>query len=299
MTADSSKRTAGLAWALASAVGGALMVIPWKLANEIGEPADSVLIMLSVAALGSTLLALGQRLASGVAPLQVGRADWLVAMALAVLTLAGNQLSAWAIQDLTPALLNVLLRTDILIVALVGWWWLGERVERRFWLGAAVACVGLLLLQGPSKGLGAIEILRSGTGLAIGAAACFSGLALLTRAYIDRIDPVAVNMLRLWLAVLFWFLFNALPSIEEIPPGQILYATLAAIGGPFLGRLALMIAARYVEARVSTLCTLTTPVLTLFLAFLLLADWPEAHELIGGAVMIGGIAIPLLRWSRG
>ncbi len=209
--------------------------------------------------------------------------------------LVGNQLSAWAIRDLSPALMNVLLRTDILIVAVVGWLWLGERVERRFWLGAAIAGIGLVVLQGPPGEVGLAGIARSGTGLAICAAACFSGLALVTRAFIERIDPVAVNMLRLWLAVALWFPFNPLPSLSEIPSAQILHATLAAIGGPFLGRLALMLAARHVEARVSTLCTLTTPVLTLGLAFVLLADWPARYELLGGGVMIAGIAIPLLR----
>ena len=31
------------------------------------------------------------------------------------------------------------------------------------------------------------------------------------------------------------------------------------------------------------------------IAFLILSDWPENHELLGGAIMIAGISIPLLR----
>lgn len=292
-------RRRGILWALASAVGGAFMVIPWKLANEAGDPADAVLLLLGVAALGSTGLVVVQRIVSGGITLRVRRIDWAVAALLATFTLAGNQLSAWAIRELSPALMNVLLRADVLIVAVFGWLLLGERVRGRFWVGAAVAVYGLSVLQGPATEVTPGELLRSGTVLALGAAACFSALALVTRAFIERIDVSAVNMLRLWLAVALWLPFNGLPRPAEIPGEQALYATLAAVAGPFLGRLTLMIAARYVEARLSTLVTLTTPVLTLVLGFVLLADWPEEHELAGGALMIAGIAIPLLRWPGG
>jgi drug/metabolite transporter (DMT)-like permease len=70
------------------------------------------------------------------------------------------------------------------------------------------------------------------------------------------------------------------------------------VAGPFLGRLALMISARHIEARVTTLATLMTPAMTLALGFILLSDWPETYELIGGAIMIAGVAIPLLGFGR-
>ncbi len=291
-------RRLGLSWAVLSAVGGALMVIPWKLANEIGNPEHSVLLLLGVAAVANSALVIGQRLSSGRAGFRVGRTELGVAALLAVFTLLGNLASALAIQELSPALLNVLLRSDILFVALLGWLLLGERVERRFWLGAIIAGIGLVVLQGPMGDAGFLGLFGGGSGIAVVAGACFSGLAIVTRRFIHRIDPVAVNAIRLWLAVALWLPFYGIPNFSEIPREQILYATLAAIAGPFLGRIALMISARYVEARVTTLATLTTPGLTLVLAFVLLSDWPEYYELLGGAIMIGGISIPLLRFGR-
>ena len=56
-----------------------------------------------------------------------------------------------------------------------------------------------------------------------------------------------------------------------------------------------MVSVRHVEARVPALVNLTSPVMTLGFAFVLLADWPQTHELIGGAIMIAGVALPLLR----
>ena len=51
MPAPRDHRRIGLAWAFASALGGALFAVPWKLANTVGEPAISVLLLLGCAAL--------------------------------------------------------------------------------------------------------------------------------------------------------------------------------------------------------------------------------------------------------
>ena len=298
MSTSGRSRRVGLLWALASAVGGAFMVIPWKLANEIGDPAISVLLLLLTAAIGSTCLGLA-RGATGTRTRRGFRGiDLAVASALAVFTLAGNHASAIAIQSLSPALLNVIMRFDFVFVAVLGWLLLGERVEGRFWIGAVIAVGGLIVLQGPSDMANISTFLDSGTFYGIAAAAFFSGMAIVTRRFIHRIDNVSVNSMRLWLSVVFWFAYNPFPVVDQVPIEQVGYATLAAIFGPFLGRLALMNSARHVEARVTTLATLSTPVMTLVLAFFVLGDWPLEHQLLGGAIMIAGIAIPLIPLRR-
>lgn len=310
MNPELAVRRRGLAWASAAAVGIAFFVIPWKLANELGTPSHSALILLSVAAVLNTGLGLGQRLSyvlagrpaaltpGGRSRHGIGRLDIGVGLLLAGFTLFGNLASAWAIQDLSPALLNVLLRSEVILVAVFAWILLGERVEWLFWLGAAIAAVGLVVLQGPiGSPTGEIGALAAGTGMAIAAALCFSALTVVTRHYIARIDLVAVNALRLWFAVLLWFLLNGWPDVAQIPLAQIGYVSLSAIAGPFLGRLCMMMSARYVEARVSVLANLSAPVLTLGMAFVLLGDWPAPNELIGGAIMMAGIALPLMGHS--
>jgi drug/metabolite transporter (DMT)-like permease len=284
----------GLLWAGASALGAAAMVIPWKLANQAGDPSISTLVLLATGALGSSVLGGLQRLGRSGARRRIRRVDLIVAAMLAVFTLAGNHASAVAIRELSPALLNVLLRTDFLFVAILGWPLLGERVGARFWTGAPLVLVGLMVLQG--VGVAGVRSAATGSGVvwAIGAAACFSGLSLITRRFIHQIDPVAVNSIRLWLSVVYWLVLNPWPEPMAIPRAQWSNAALAAIAGPFLGRLALMQSARYVPARVTTLATLTTPLFTLVLAFALLAEWPRPHELWGGALMLCGIALPLL-----
>jgi drug/metabolite transporter (DMT)-like permease len=271
------------------------MAVPWKLANDAGDPAHSVLVLLVVAASGNTLLSLGQKTvrrksARGFRPIELG-----VAALLATFTLAGNHLAAVAVQDMSPSMMNLLLRADLFFTAIAAWAVLGERVDRRFFLGGGIAMLGLAVLQGLFGGSGGATGLAA-TGTAIASAVCFSGLAVTTRAFIRRIDPVAVNSVRLWIAVGLWFVFNDASAIATIPEDQMLYAAMAAISGPFLGRLTLMISALYIEAHLSSLATLAAPVLTLIPAYLILSDWPLEHQLLGGAIMLAGIAIPL--WPR-
>jgi drug/metabolite transporter (DMT)-like permease len=278
-----------------AAVGSALFVIPWKLAGEAGESTHSALILLFAAAVTNTAFVGVQRLRTSSRRLRVTAVDLRVAVLLATVTLLGNLASARAIQDLSPALLNVLLRAEVLLVAAFAWLLLGERVERRFWLGAAIAVAGLVVLQGPFDDSRTFGLFGSGTGMAMLAAICFSSMALITRHSIHRIDPIVVNAMRLWIAVAFWFVFNPIPDFLELPRTQVVYASLAALAGPFFARLCLMISARHVEARITSLTNLSSPVLTLGLAFLILSDWPADRQLIGGAIMMAGISLPLLK----
>ena len=127
----------------------------------------------------------------------------------------------------------------------------------------------------------------------------FGAMAILTRKYIHQIDPVSVNALRLWLAVGFWFAWNGFPpELYEITAPQAGYGILAAFFGPFLGRLSLMMSAKYVEARITTLVTLAAPPMTLALGYLVLSDLPSAREIGGGVIMLFGIAIPIVSWAR-
>lgn len=285
-------RRVGLSWALASAVGSAFMAIPWKLANEVGTPAHSVFVLLLVAAAGNTLLSVGQRLRGPMRGGRIGLIDLGVAIGLAGFTLAGNHLAAMAVQAMSPSMMNLLLRAELPLTAVAAWIFLGERVEGRFWIGTAIAAGGLVLLQGAPEGdVGALRL--DALGLALASAACFGSLAVVTRAFVHRIDVVGVNAIRLWLAVGLWFVFNDPSGLAGIPEAQWRYATLAAIAGPFLGRLMLMISARTIEARLSSLVMLLAPVLTLVPAYLFLDDWPTDRQLLGGAIMLAGIAWPL------
>lgn len=281
-------RRRGTLWALGAAVGIAGWAIPWKLASAEGAASANALLLLAFAAAFNSLY---DRLRPGKSR-GLTRLDWALATALAALTLLGNIASAEAIRGLSPALLTVAQRSEIILVALLAWPLVGERPDRPFWLGAAVAAGGLVILQAPFEPADARAVGFAWAGLSVVA---FSSMAVLTRRFIHRVDPVRINGLRLWLSVLLWFgWYGAPPALLEVTLAQAGYTSLAAFCGPFAGRLAMMTSARYLEARLTTLATLAAPPMTLLLAIFALSETPSPREIAGGLVMLVGIAIPVL-----
>lgn len=282
----------GVLWAVASALGSAGFMIPWKLATHHGETRDQVLVLLASAAILNTLV---MPFSSRGTPRRVRRIAWRVSLALAVLTLLGNEASAAAIARISGPLLSVLQRFEVILVGVLAWGFLGERPSLSFWIGAAVACAGVVLMHGAGEAPAHLP----GVLLALLAASAFGGMAVLTRHFIAEIDPVAVNALRLWLSLLCWAAYHReIPELARLSPELVLYGALAALFGPFLGRLFFMFALRHVAARVAALCNLLAPVATLVLSFAILGDVPSAAEILGGAVILVGVAIPIVESGR-
>ena len=279
----------GILWALGSAFGIAAFVVPWKIASTHGEPRINTLLLLGAAAIFTSLLTAYQQRSFPT----FRRFDFGIAAALAACTLLGNLASANAIALISPALLTVVQRGEVIVVALLAWPIIGERIDRSFWLGAAVAGCGLLLLQGP---LAVDEPRTAGIAWAVVSAICFGSMAVITRKFVHRFDTVSVNALRLWMAVTLWFAVNGFPDeLLEIGTEQAGFTFLAAFFGPFMGRLCMMTSAKYIEARVTTLVTLAAPPLTLALAYAVLSDLPSTREIQGGVIMLIGISIPILQ----
>jgi drug/metabolite transporter (DMT)-like permease len=287
-----SEQRRGLIWALGATLGVASFVVPWKVAAGLGEPITNALLLLAFAALFNSILTAYQQRRLP----RFTRFDLALSMLLAAFTLLGNLASANAIQLLSPAMLTVMQRSEVIIVALLAWPFIGERIDRRFWMGATIAAVGLLILHNP---LESEEVRASGMAWALTSAFWFGSMAVATRKFIHRIDPVSVNALRLWLSVVLWFAWHGAPdALYEITLPQAFYVSLAAFCGPFLGRLCMMTSARYLEARYTTLATLAAPPLTLLLGFVFLSDLPSGREIFGGVVMLMGIALPVWTWTR-
>jgi O-acetylserine/cysteine efflux transporter len=267
-------------------------MIPWKLATRHGEAKDLVFVLLtSAAVLNTAVLPLTRR---SEVPRWSATA-WGVSLALAVLTLLGNEASAAAIARISGPLLSVLQRVEVVIVGLLAWLVLAERPSLGFWAGAALASLGVVLTQGG----GAATAHASGVAAAVIAASAFAGMAVLTRRFILAIEPIGVNALRLWLSLLCWMVLHGeIPAVSSYSLELVLYGALAALFGPFLGRLLFMFALRHVEARIAALCVLLAPIATLALSWVILGDVPTATEMLGGGVILAGVAIPVVESGR-
>ena len=119
-------------------------------------------------------------------------------------------------------------------------------------------------------------------------------MVLLARRFVRRVHMVPFNALRLWLSVLLWFAVQrTLPTSTDMPPGLLWSGSLAGFFGPFLSRIGALQSGRYIPAQLTALAALATPVLALLFAFVVLGDLPSPQELVSGAMMLVGVAIPL------
>lgn len=285
----------GLGWSTFGAVMGAAFLVPWKLAAGYGEPHLAVLVLLTSGAVANSLWAAVLAWQARRGEANEG-ASWFATCALAVafagLTLVGNACSAESIARISGALLAVIQRCEVLLVALMGALFLREKVGSAFWLGTGVAGFGLWLLKGGAAAGGSLDPL--GVLFGLGTAACFGGMVLLARAFIRRVYLLPFNALRLWLSVLLWGLVEGgLPPAEQLPWDLVLFGSLAGLIGPFMSRLGLLQSGRYIPAQLTALSALTCPVFALLLAYLFLGELPTGREVLGGSVMLLGVAIPL------
>jgi drug/metabolite transporter (DMT)-like permease len=281
----------GVLWALASASMSAAFILPWKLAAERGEP--SVLVLLMLLSAGTFNLALLRLPEPGRA--RLNRTTVKVAAGLSLLTLGGNLASAEAVKRISGPMLSVLQRAEVIVVALLAWALIGERIDRRFWAGAAVALCGFWLVRGSDVD----QVTAEGLTYGLLSSVCFGAMNVLTRKHITEVEPASLNELRVWLSVPLWFLVYGMPPpLGSLGGELLLYAGLAGVFGPGLSRLFLMQSLRHVPARISSLVTLATPVLTLLLSWLVLGSWPTGRELLGGGVMLVGIGLPVVATLR-
>jgi len=283
--------------ALFSAWCSAAFLIPWKLATRHGDPDLVVLCLLVFAAAFSTVTALFDRSNLGLLRGHLGPTLKL-ALLMSMFTLAGNWASAESVHRVSGALLAVLQRCELIAVALLGVALLGERVRISFWIGAAVAVGGLVVLQDHDPTTHA-NFDSAGVFYGLASATFFGTMIVMQRRYREGVHLMPLNAMRLWFGVVLWFVvYRRVPASAELTAPLLTYTASAAFFGPFLSRVGTLISARHVAASVTVFVGLWTPIFTLILAWLWLGDVPAQHELIGGAVMLTGIAIPAVATLR-
>jgi len=290
----SRARRVGLGHSLLGALCSAIYLFPYKRAGSLSSPDVVAYALLIVAALSNSGLYLWQR---GSRPRAVldRRTFWVASALLSLLTISGNVCGAQAVARLAPAVMSVLLRTEIVFVGVFAALLVHERLTLPLVAGALVAICGLLAMRWPLAFDGA----GAGALWALGAAASFGMMQVLTRRVIGRISPVAVNACRLWLAV---GMLTLVPGMAAGALGEgrefWQYVALAGLFGPFLGRLFIMYSLRELRAAHSALLLLLAPVLAFAIGFVFQGSVPSGLELGGGLMILAGVALPSLAGLR-
>lgn len=223
------------------------------------------------------------------------RRDWpaLFALGLIGLTLYHVSLN-WAETRIASGTASIIICLAPAATAALSAWWIRERLSLRTWTGLAIALAGTVLV-----------VLASGKQVEVDPRALLVLVCVLASAvYFVGQRPLSLRLGTLTVTAFTFFAgtLGCLPFVGGLP--QALHAApwshLAAllwlgVAPSFLGYLTWNVAVKRASAtRVSSFIYLSPPI-ALVIGWLWLGEVPSAMELVGGAVVIGGVVLANLR----
>jgi len=228
------------------------------------------------------------------------RTVWLAI--IAGVFFAGDLL-AWhhAVDQVGAGLATVLGNLQVIVVALVAWLVLKERPPRSVLLGLPIVLAGVVLISGV-VGTGAYGPNPAlGTFLGIITALSYAGYLLVIRrgSYDLRrpAGPVAISTASTAVvAIVFGLAVGQLDPVPSWPSHGWLIAV--GITSQSIGYLIISLSLPRLPAALTSVILLSQPVATVFLARVLLDEEPSIPQLLGVALVIGGIAVATVPVSR-
>jgi len=177
------------------------------------------------------------------------------------------------------------------VVGLLSWLIFGKRPQGAFWLGLLLALSGSVVILWADLGRQA----QFGLGdlMALAAAACFAVYLLATERVRMSTSTLVFLRLAMIASTLALLLINLVLGISlRVPAGRTLWALLGlGLVSQLGGYLALTYALGHLPATVTSVSLLTQGPLTAVLAALLLGEPLSAAQIIGGALVLFGVAL--------
>ena len=222
--------------------------------------------------------------------------------AVAGIFFAGDLLT-WhhAIEYVGAGLATVLGNLQVLIVGVIAWLALGERPSRATLLALPVVLVGVVLISG-AIGAGAYGANPAlGVVLGIGTALCYSGYLLLIR--LGGRDPRRpagpVAIATVGTALVAGAVGLVMGDLDVAPPLTSLgWLAVLGVTSQSIGYLCISLALPRLPAVVTSIILLVQPPLTVVLSMILLAERPSVAQLLGVALVIGGIGVATVPLAR-
>lgn len=184
-----------------------------------------------------------------------------------------------------------LVATQPAFAGLFGWLLLREGIDRREWLGIAVAAVGCAILAGGD--LGGAHGALLGDALALAGAVTAAGYFVVGRrlraavplaAYLAAVNLIAGSLL--WLVAL-----AAGARVTGLMPHAYLAIALAGLVPSVLGHTLLNWSVRRVRVHLVSLAILGEPLGASLITWVAFGERPPVHAVLGGAVILAGIGL--------
>ena len=187
-----------------------------------------------------------------------------------------------------------LVSTNPIFAALLGTL-LGDRVSPREVLGIAIAGAGCAVLAGGDWRAGGDALI--GDGLALVGAASAAAYLVVGRRLRSAVPLLpylgAVNAIAAIVLVIIAALLGA--PIAALPAHSYVACAGAALTASFIGHSLLNAAVRTTPAHLVALASLGEPIGSAVITWIAFGEQPPVHAVLGGAVVLGGIAIGFVR----
>jgi len=276
-------------------LGGGLYAIPYRLSLETVAPLTVVW--------GVFLWALLFSLPGAWLARHQTKYSWKIGGITLLISLAGLLANYSICQALngasSPTMLTLLQRSEIIIAMLLSWLFLKEIITTRVWLAVVVIIAGIIVMKLNSLSFELNE--WSAIIWAITAAFGFAVMQVLAKSIIHEINPQVLNVSRLALAlVILWSLEEVRIRVAVLEFTEWQWLALAAFCGPFVGRVSLTYALRYLTISKTVIIGSFSPVVTLIFELLVFGTLINGFEAFGGTIMLAGILwvfLPGLRRS--
>jgi len=274
----------GLSFAFFATLGGGLFAIPYRLSLETVAPLTVVW--------GVFLWALLFSLPGAWLARHQTKFSWKIGGITLLISLAGLLANYSICQALngasSPTMLTLLQRSEIIIAMLLSWLFLKEIITTRVWLAVVVIIAGIIVMKLNSLSFELNE--WSAIIWAITAAFGFAVMQVLAKSIIHEINPQVLNVSRLAFAlVILWSLEEVRIRVEVLEFTEWQWLALAAFCGPFLGRVSLTYALRYLTISKIVIIGSFSPVVTLIFELLVFGTLINGYEAFGGTIMLAGI----------
>jgi drug/metabolite transporter (DMT)-like permease len=205
------------------------------------------------------------------------------------------------IEFVGAGLATVLGNLQVLVVGIVAWLVLGERPSRATLIAVPIVLGGVILISGV-VGTGAYGTDPTfGVLLGILTALCYAGYLLVIRRGSGDLrrtaGPVAVSTAST--AVIATVIGLALGSLDLTPgPTSLFWLALLGVTAQSLGYLFITLSLPRLPAVITSIILLSQPVMTIFLAMIILGERPSPWQLAGVGLVIGGIALASIPFGR-
>lgn len=188
-----------------------------------------------------------------------------------------------AVARTTVANTLVIQSTSPFIAALLGWAWMGERVQRRSWIAMAAALAGATVMASHSWGAGSI----SGDLLALTTAIAFAGATVIVRRHRHLRMTAAAGLASVFSAIFAWRPARPL----DVAPDDLALLALFGAAQLGLGLVMFMAGARLIPVAEASLIGVLESVLGPVWVWLALGETPAPAALLGGAIILTALVV--------